>query len=47
MSEGSMSNNVEYKLKGLITFADGLIEGQEYRRAIVSVQLVLKESYGR
>ena len=36
LSEGSMNNNVEYKLKGLITFADSLAEGQEYRRAVVS-----------
>ena len=38
MTEGSTNNNVEYKLKGLVSFADGLIEGQEYRRAIVSLQ---------
>ena len=32
----SENSNVEYKLKALITFADSLVDGQEYRRAIVS-----------
>ena len=36
LSEGGMNNNVEYKLKGLITFADSLVDGLEYRRAVVS-----------
>ena len=32
----SENTGVEYKLKALITFADSLVDGQEYRRAIVS-----------
>ena len=32
----SENSNVEYKLKAMITFADSLVDGQEYRRAIVS-----------
>lgn len=32
----SENSGVEYKLKALITFADSLVDGQEYRRAIVS-----------
>ena len=36
VAECGANNNVEYKLKALITFADSLVDGQEYRRAVVS-----------
>ena len=43
LSENSAHINVEYRLKGLITFADSLVEGQEYRRAVVSMPENIKK----
>jgi len=34
------SNNVECKLKALVTFGDGLVDEKEYRRAIVSINRI-------